>query len=331
MAGGLDLGIGGIGVGDLDVFANRGLENKRILGNNPKAFANLGPFALADVLATEMDTALVGIIKPQHELRDGALARTRGAHQRHRLAVGNREADIGENGFFLVGEGDSAELQITCGRNRLSIFLRVRGGGGFCQNLRNALQRSLGRSPHGESQGDNGERRGELLESKHEHGDFADGDFSRTKSPRTRHDHEREAGIGDRLLLHPSKMGAHIALVAFAGNHLDLIAKLTFHRSFHGMKFDSTRAAQDVSNGSCHSRFVFLIVEVEFATNPPGAIHHQNLRAHSERHHGREGPVHPYQDTDSRANRGERPSKSPRAVLVKLDHILKGGSKQVAE
>jgi hypothetical protein len=73
-AGGLDLGIGGIRVGDLDVFANRGLENKRILRNNPEAFADLGPFALANVLASKVDIALIGIVKPQHELRDGALA-----------------------------------------------------------------------------------------------------------------------------------------------------------------------------------------------------------------------------------------------------------------
>ena len=77
-------------------------------------------------------------------------------------------------------------------------------------------------------------------------------------------------------------MAAHIALVALAGNHLHLLAKFTLYRSFHGMKFDSTRAAQCVSDGARHGCLAFLVVEVEFATDPPGEIHHEHLQAHGE-------------------------------------------------
>ena len=109
--GGLQLGFRRLGPGDQDVGAQAVVEEIGVLGDQRDQAAQRVELVVAQVGAVQRDAAGIGIPEAHQQLRRRRLARARGADQRHGLAGGDLEADIGQRAPALAGIGEADLLQ----------------------------------------------------------------------------------------------------------------------------------------------------------------------------------------------------------------------------
>lgn len=75
VGGGAHLLVGRVGAAKADVVHRRAREQRRVLGDQSHAGADLGGFGVAQVHAVQKDATALGIIEAQEKPQDGALAR----------------------------------------------------------------------------------------------------------------------------------------------------------------------------------------------------------------------------------------------------------------
>ena len=85
----------------------RVVEEIGVLRDQRDHAAQLVELVVAQVGAVQRDAAGIGIPEAHQQLRRRGLARARGADQRHRLAGGDREADVGQRAARLAGIGEA--------------------------------------------------------------------------------------------------------------------------------------------------------------------------------------------------------------------------------
>jgi len=91
-AGGLQLLLGGLQPGVLQVRADRVVEQVRLLRHHADGVGEGGESQVAEIVAVDANGALGGVVQAGDQIGEGGLARPAGAHQRHQLAWLGREA-----------------------------------------------------------------------------------------------------------------------------------------------------------------------------------------------------------------------------------------------
>ena len=92
----------------------RVVEEIGVLRDQRDQAAQLVELVVAQVGAVQRDAAGIGIPEAHQQLRRRGLAGARGADQRHRLAGGDLEADVGQRAARLAGIGEVHLLQREC-------------------------------------------------------------------------------------------------------------------------------------------------------------------------------------------------------------------------
>ena len=121
IGGALDLGIGGVGPAEADVFARGGGEHHRILRHQRDARAHLARIGRPDRHAVERDRAGRRIVEPQQQMKQRALAGAGGADDRDLLAGAHRERNAVDRQRIRprrIGEADIVETDIAARRHR---------------------------------------------------------------------------------------------------------------------------------------------------------------------------------------------------------------------
>src|SRR5207302_8858575 len=85
--------VGGVGLGEGDVVAERAGKQERLLWHNAELTSERLEGDVVEVVAVDEDAALRRVVEPRHQLRDRRLARPGLADQREGLARGDGEVD----------------------------------------------------------------------------------------------------------------------------------------------------------------------------------------------------------------------------------------------
>ena len=75
-------------------------EQECVLQHDPQLTPQICHRDAADVTSIQKDAPLLGVIEAAEQTNDGALAGTRGAHQRHMLSRSDAEGKIAEDGLI---------------------------------------------------------------------------------------------------------------------------------------------------------------------------------------------------------------------------------------
>ena len=107
----------GAGAGEGDVVRHRQGEQEHVLLDSGDLRAQAGQAPLAQVDAVDGDASGAGVVGAVHQLGKGGLGGPGLAHQRHRLAGGDAQIDVGQHRLSaVVAEGDPLEGDCTAHR-----------------------------------------------------------------------------------------------------------------------------------------------------------------------------------------------------------------------
>ncbi len=112
--GGYDFLFAGALTAQLDIVADRAVEQERILPDKGDALAQRREGNVAQVRAVDGHGTGRRIVKAHHQIDDRRLAATRGADQRGRLAGGEGQVEAFEDRMaFVISEADVVEAHLT--------------------------------------------------------------------------------------------------------------------------------------------------------------------------------------------------------------------------
>eukprot|EP00903_Cladosiphon_okamuranus_P003719 g3717.t1 len=196
---GPEFGIGGVVLGEGEVFAQRGVEEEGVLGDEAGVVAEpfLGDFR--DGVSIEQDFTGGGFVEAGEEVEQGGFPRSGGADEGDGLAGEGGEVDVAEGGVpGIVGKGDVAELD-TAGEGGGAEAL---GEVGFVPAIDDVEDAFGGDEAFGEGLGE-GVDFGDGLEKEapgDEEGDDGSaggGEVPVERPPGAEGDHEDDAGLGN--------------------------------------------------------------------------------------------------------------------------------------
>jgi hypothetical protein len=106
--------VGGMGCPVGNVLPNGGCKEGWLLTDISQELSVVGQAELLNINSIEQDLSLQGIVKSFDEREDGTLASSGGSDQRHRLAGGDSDGEILENGpsrSTRIGKGNISEFK----------------------------------------------------------------------------------------------------------------------------------------------------------------------------------------------------------------------------
>ena len=109
-----------VGIRRDQVLVDGAGEEHRLLRHHAEILAQLVGGEMADVASVDGDAAVVGLVEPQQQLRQRALARARRAGQYRELAGLEREVQVLEEIGMLVriSEGELGDLHLRAALGR---------------------------------------------------------------------------------------------------------------------------------------------------------------------------------------------------------------------
>ena len=127
--GALDLGLAGAGLAAGDIFAQADREQVGILGHEGHLLPSGAQLPGVEVLTEQAHAFIRQRVIAQDQLQQGGFSPAAGANDRHGLSAGDGQADVLQNGAFLmVSKTDVLELDR---RGRRSVVGGLRDAAGL--------------------------------------------------------------------------------------------------------------------------------------------------------------------------------------------------------
>ncbi len=131
-----------------DVLRRRGVEQERVLRDEPHALAQAGQRVFGKRAVVQEDASLLRIEEAWHQVGQGCLAGAAGAHDGHAFALSHLQVDVLERwlGGSVVGEADVIEAQLfelLVQLDGASVFGCGVGGVDDVEHALGAFERSL--------------------------------------------------------------------------------------------------------------------------------------------------------------------------------------------
>src|SRR5579859_762983 len=108
---GLDLGVGGFGLGVAQVLPHRGVQQVGLLADHAHDRGEVGEPEVAEVDPVDPDAAAAGVVEPGDQTREGGLARAGLADQGERAAGRYVQVNAGQGGPVGAGIGETDILE----------------------------------------------------------------------------------------------------------------------------------------------------------------------------------------------------------------------------